>query len=260
MQVAFARSGTARVDAEDPSKNLAIYCSRGHPWPGSFFYFLNSVWASAAPGKGPAYLSVPAKAWGGLNSEAVDPDYNFMNTNKRKLTLTETISVLIASSVMILTVGCADSSKSGGDHAADDHGHDHGPGGHSHGAAEAGTPHGGTPVQVGDHGFHLELVPDPVAGKMLAYVLDAHIEKEVSVSAAPFELVATAGTNEHRLRFVPGTGGTNSVAEKTSVFSASNTALNSLTNFEGVIPKITLDGKNFENVKFRYPQGSRHEH
>jgi hypothetical protein len=182
-----------------------------------------------------------------------------MNTNKRKLSLAETFSVLVASSVVLLTGACADSSKSGGDRAAN-HGHDHGPGGHSHAAAEAGTPHGGTPVQIGDHGFHLELVPDPAAGKMLAYVLDAHMEKEVSVLAAPFELVATAGTNEHRLRFLPGTGATNSVAEKTSVLSASTTALNSLTNFEGLIPKITLDGKNFENVKFSYPQGSRHEH
>jgi hypothetical protein len=36
--------------------------------------------------------------------------------------------------------------------------------------------------------------------------------------------------------------------------------VNTLTNFEGVIPKITLDGKTFENVRFSYPKGSRHEH
>src|SRR5688572_8391618 len=64
---------------------------------------------------------------------------------------------------------------------AEEHGHDHGPGSdHSHDekgadhahAEKSGAPHGGTPVEVGDHGFHLELVPDAVDGKMLAYVLD----------------------------------------------------------------------------------------
>jgi hypothetical protein len=125
------------------------------------------------------------------------------------------------------------------------------------------TPHGGTPVQLGDHGFHLELVPDSVDGKLLAYVLDAHMEKEVSVSGASFELIAKvggAGAQEHRLTFNPVGAAPNAREEKTSVFTATATNLNTLTNFEGVIPKITLDGKTFESVKFSYPKGSRHEH
>jgi hypothetical protein len=145
---------------------------------------------------------------------------------------------------------------SGGDHSHDDHAD------HSH-AEKAGTPHGGTPVQLGDHDFHLELVPDSVDGKLLAYVLDAHMEKEVSVSGASFELIAKvggAGAQEHRLTFNPVGAAPNAREEKTSVFTATATNLNTLTNFEGVIPKITLDGKTFESVKFSYPKGSRHEH
>lgn len=189
-----------------------------------------------------------------------------------KKTNMNSLSLITASSVVALLVtlaGCGDSSKSGGAStrsAGDDHGHDHGPSGHDHAAAPAkqpGTPHGGTPVQVGDHGYHLELVPDPIEGKMLAYVLDGHMEKSVNVAGAPFELVAKvggAGGQEQRFTFNPVTNAPNATADKTSVFSASGPGMNTLTNFEGVIPKITLDGKSFENVTFSYPRGSRHAH
>lgn len=163
-------------------------------------------------------------------------------------------SILTALSILLLS-GCADKSNSS-NHAN----HDHGPGGHSHATASAGAPHGGTPVVVGDHGFHLELVPDVLDGKMLAYVFDAHMEKSVNVSGAPFEMVAKTGAQEHRLTFQPVTNAPAASAEKTSLFSANVPNIKSLTNFEGQIPKITLEGRSFENVKFNYPKGSRHEH
>ena len=98
---------------------------------------------------------------------------------------------------------------------------------------------------------------------MLAYVLDAHMEKEVSVAGGPFELIAKltgAAAQEHRLTFNPVTIAPKSGGDKTSVFVAMATNLNSLTNFEGLIPKITLDGKTFENVKVSYPKGTGHSH
>jgi hypothetical protein len=184
-----------------------------------------------------------------------------------------TLAAVTAGSLII--AGCNRSSEtessSTTQSAKAEHGHEHGPGSdHSHDAKEdhahaekSGAPHGGTPVQVGDHAFHLELVRDAVDGKMLAYVLDAHMEKEVTVAGGAFELIAKAkeaDTQEQRLTFNPVTNAPNADAEKTSVFAAAATNLNTLTNFEGVIPKITLDGKTFENVKFSYPKGSRHEH
>ena len=183
-----------------------------------------------------------------------------------------TLAAITAGSLIV--AGCNRSSETGNSSKtqsakAEEHGHDHSPGSdHSHDqkaadhahAEKSGAPHGGTPVQVGDHGFHLELVPDAVDGKMLAYVLDAHLEKEVGVSGGAFELIAKAGTQEHRLTFNPVTNAPNATADKTSVFSATATNLNSLTNFEAVIPKITLDGKTFENVTFSYPKGTRHAH
>src|SRR5688572_27181894 len=171
--------------------------------------------------------------------------------NMKKITL----ATITAGSLIV--AGCNRSSEtessSTTQSAKAEHGHEHGPGGdHSHDgkadhahAEKSGAPHGGTPVQVGDHAFHLELVPDAVDGKMLAYVLDAHMEKQVSVSGGAFELIAKvvgAGAQEQRLSFSPVTNAPNATVDKTSVFSAAVPNVNTLTNFEGVIPKITLDG------------------
>ena len=115
-------------------------------------------------------------------------------------------------------------------------------------------------MQVGDHGFHLELVSDPIDGKMHAYVLDDHMEKYVKVPLTTFELIAKTGGEEQRLTFTSVTNPPSGSATNTSHFSASAASFANLTNFEGVIPKITLDGKTFENVTFSYPKGSRHSH
>src|SRR5687768_1562203 len=105
-----------------------------------------------------------------------------------------TLAAITAGSLIV--AGCNRSSETGSSSttqsAKAEHGHEHGPGSdHSHDdkadhahAKKSGAPHGGTPVQVGDHAFHLELVPDAVDGKMLAYVLDAHMENEVTVAGA----------------------------------------------------------------------------
>jgi hypothetical protein len=175
------------------------------------------------------------------------------------------VKVFAVCSALILA-GCNQSAPPATQSAsADDHGHSHAPGsGHAHGAADhahpSGTPHGGTPVEIGDHGFHLELVSDPIDGKMLAYVLDDHMEKYVKVPLTSFEMVAKAAGGEQRLTFNPITTAPAGSATNTSLFAASAAGLASLTNFEGTIPKITLDGKTFENVTFSYPKGSRHSH
>ena len=113
---------------------------------------------------------------------------------------------------------------------------------------------------VGDHGYHLELVHDSTEGKMLAYVLDDHLEKYVKVPLASFELIAKAGGEQHHLSFNSVTNAPHGTSTNTSLFSASGSWLNSATRFEGSIPKITLDGETFENITFSFPKGTRHEH
>src|SRR5687768_452884 len=73
-----------------------------------------------------------------------------------------------------------------------DHDHDH--------EHFDGMPHNGTGVAIGDHGFHLELVIDPTASKMQAYVLDDHAEHYETVSEQSFELIARWEGKEEKVR------------------------------------------------------------
>ena len=69
-------------------------------------------------------------------------------------------------------------------------------------AADAKSlPHGGTPVRVGSHSYHLELVRDPDKGRLHAYVLDGHAEKYVNVREKSFDMVATVAGTEQRMTF-----------------------------------------------------------
>jgi hypothetical protein len=158
------------------------------------------------------------------------------------------VTALTACSVLIVA-GCDRSTRPTSQSAsAEDHAHPSSP------------PHGGTPVQIGDHGFHLELVHDSIDRTMFAYVLDDHMDKYVDVPPTSFELIARTAGQEHRLIFNPVTNAPAASNSRTSVFSAPAPGFTSVTNFEGVIPKIVLDGKSFENVTFSYPKGSRHSH
>src|SRR5687767_10165511 len=62
-----------------------------------------------------------------------------------------------------------------------------------------GLPHGGTPVIVGSHAYHLELVRNAGKGQLQAYVLDAHAANVVAVPEPSFELVAKIGGKDERI-------------------------------------------------------------
>jgi hypothetical protein len=126
-------------------------------------------------------------------------------------------------------------------------------------AAEAkGLPHGGTPVVVGSHGYHLELVRDAEKGRLQAYVLDGHAEKYVDVTESSFEMVATIGAKQERvtLQRTPAPG--KPASQASSVFEGTAEWVKTATNFNAVIPTITLMGKTFKDVKVSFPKGSIH--
>src|SRR5215207_7348381 len=126
-------------------------------------------------------------------------------------------------------------------------------------AADAkGLPHGGTPVIVGSHGYHLELVRDAEKGRLQAYVLDGHAEKYVDVQESSFDLVATIGAKEERvtLQRTPAAG--KPLSQSSSLFEGTADWVKTATNFNAVIPTITLKGKTFKDVKVSFPKGSIH--
>lgn len=126
-------------------------------------------------------------------------------------------------------------------------------------AADAkGLPHGGTPVVVGSHGYHLELVRDAEKGRLQAYVLDGHAEKYVEVTESSFDMVATIGAKEERLKLQRAPAAGKPLSQASSLFEGTAEWVKTATNFNAVIPTITLKGKTFKDVKVSFPKGSIH--
>lgn len=126
-------------------------------------------------------------------------------------------------------------------------------------AADAkGLPHGGTPVVVGSHGYHLELVRDAEKGRLQAHILDGHAEKYVDVMEASFDMVATIGAKEERLKLQRTPAAGKPLSQASSVFEGTAEWVKTATNFNAVIPTITLKGKTFKDVKVSFPKGSIH--
>lgn len=122
-------------------------------------------------------------------------------------------------------------------------------------------PHGGTPVLVGAHDYHLELVRDGAAGLMQAYVLDDHFEKYVSVPETNFVMTATFGGRTNRIEFNRSPNPTDGkLPAKSSLFEGRADWIKGATNFLGHIPKIKLNGQTFTNINFPFPKGTQHAH
>jgi hypothetical protein len=144
---------------------------------------------------------------------------------------------------LALATGCRDARQ------ADSHGHSHGP------------PHGGTPVNVAEHKYHLELVRDATNGVIQAYVLDGDLHDFIKVPETNFTLVAKVGGQTEQLEFQRMTNAMSpSPADPSFLFEGRAEWVKSATNFEGLIPAITLKGQTFTNVSFPFPKGTQHTH
>ncbi len=130
--------------------------------------------------------------------------------------------------------------------------------GHSHASGHAhSAPHGGTLVELGSHQGNVEFVRDAQAGKLTAYVLDAHAENFVRVPLDGFTLLATVDGREETLNFRPvGNSVTGETPGDTSQFEAGAEWLRTTGSFAAVLPKLPVKGTTFTDVKFRFPQGT----
>jgi len=126
------------------------------------------------------------------------------------------------------------------------------PSGHEHAA-----PHGGTLIELGEEFAHVELVLDRATGEVTAYVLDGEAEKPVPVAqpslafsgraggqAFTFELAAVA----RRL--------TGETVGNTSEFRGRSKELRGADRFEASLTAITVKGRAFSPVAFRFPEGN----
>jgi hypothetical protein len=119
------------------------------------------------------------------------------------------------------------------------------------------APHGGTPVVLGAEIYHLELVLDPAAGKLSAFVLDGEMENFIRVKQPSFEVVATAGGASHTLAFrAVADSATGETVGDTALFEASADWLKSAKNFAGILTSLDVRGTVFTGVAFNFPKGN----
>lgn len=133
-----------------------------------------------------------------------------------------------------------------------------------HNGHEHSAPHGGTLVVLGNEFAHLELVLDQGTGELTAYVLDGEAESPVRLEQEEIEIRIA----------VPDTGGNKPASElplklsavyniltgekegDTSEFAAQSDNLKGLKQFGAVITAITVKGREFQEVEFRFPEGN----
>lgn len=166
--------------------------------------------------------------------------------------------------------------------ATGDHGHHH--------HAEQG-PHGGALVALGQDDAHLEIVLNGESGVLTAYVLDGAAEKPVAIRQKTLQLALTLehdhhahGDKDHHHdadKEKPGADvktdeDKDDVPDETLVlsltavspgeegaaseFSGQADELKGADEFAAALTGITIGGKEFKGVSFKYPEGNEHDH
>jgi hypothetical protein len=145
---------------------------------------------------------------------------------------------------VVLVTGCAKSS-SGPVTVSPPAKHEHRP------------PHGGTPVELGEEVYHVELVLDAATGRLSAYLLDGEMEHFIRSAAPSFEMTALVNGEMKTLtlRAVanPATGET---VGDTSAFETQADWLKTTKTFDGVIKSLAVRGTTFTDVDFNFPEGN----
>ncbi len=146
----------------------------------------------------------------------------------------------LALGIALGLTGCGGSS---------DHDEEHGHGGHVHTAK-----YGGELVELGHHEGNLEFVVDSKAGKLTAYVLDAHAEEFVRLPLDSIALTVAVGGEEKTLSLKPvGNSATGEKPGDTSQFEATADWLKSAAAFKATIRELPVKSKTFQNVQLTWP-------
>ncbi len=149
--------------------------------------------------------------------------------------------------ILVTAMAASDLAHGDADPDANHNGH-----GHEHSA-----PHGGTLIVLGDEFAHLELVLDPGTGDLTAYVLDGEAESPVRLEQEEIEMKieVVRGSAALKLNAVSNVL-TGETAGDSSEFSAQSDKLKGVKRFGAVITAITVKGREFEEVEFRFPEGN----
>jgi hypothetical protein len=122
-------------------------------------------------------------------------------------------------------------------------------------------PHGGTVVVLGDEEYHLEVLAQPAEGRLQIYVLDGHMDNFIRLPLPSFDLVLRATNQEHRLTLnAARRRATGEEVGDTALFEGQTDWLRGRTNFQAVLPQLTIRGREYRDVQFPFPEGNAPAH
>ena len=121
----------------------------------------------------------------------------------------------------------------------------------------AAPPHHGTPVELGEEQFTLELVRVPESGTLRAYVLDGEMEGFIRIAARQLDLQIQGPGRQETLALKPvADPATGETAGDTSLFEARADWLKTADSFKGVFRNLKIRDQTFKSVAFSFPEGN----
>ena len=113
------------------------------------------------------------------------------------------------------------------------------------------APHGGLLVELGEHAYNLELVRDATAGRLTAYVLDAHAENFIRLRMHAFEAVVSLPGERQPLTFkaIANTATGETVGD-TAQFEAQADWLKTTAPLEVTVTSLEIRESRFEGIAF----------
>lgn len=115
------------------------------------------------------------------------------------------------------------------------------------------APHGGVLVELGGGFAHVELVLDPDAGTVTAYILDGEAEESVRLKQPSLALsVETPGSGAAQVLELSARANilTGETVGDSSEFSATSPPLRGIRRIKGRIADIAVKGQEFRDVRF----------
>ena len=189
----------------------------------------------------------------------------------REVGLAAQLCVLLVAGGLLFLTGCPDETPQARKpattavHADDDHDHDHD---HHHHHAEKG-PHDGALVAIGEDDAHLEFVLDADTGTLKAYVLDGEAEKAITIKQSKLQVAFTAAKDDDgddkgglpEDATIVMLSAVNATADGlASEFEGQADGLKGAEKFSANLTAVTVGGKQFKNIAFKYPEGNEDDH
>jgi hypothetical protein len=115
------------------------------------------------------------------------------------------------------------------------------------------APHGGVLVELGGEAAHVELVLDPDAGSLTAYILDGEAEESVRLKQSSVTIaIDTSGSSAAQVLELPARANilTGETVGDSSEFSATSPSLLGMKSIRGRIVDIVVKGQDFRDVRF----------